>query len=114
MSLSAPIRTFSNVGFHAARRSFAGFPDASLRRKSLAPREAIPSDLKQEDLLSIEGLATGERLSLLVFDERGAISPGLLGLTAGSTLSAGDFDSAALLGWIASQGGDPAMALSAV
>ena len=113
MSLSAPIRTFSNVGFHAARRSFAGFPDAAVRRKSLAPREAVPSELKQGDLLSIEGLATGERLSLLVFDERGAISPGLLGLSAGSTLSAGDFDSAALLGWIAAQGGDPAMALSA-
>ena len=62
--------------------------------------------MKGEDILSLRPMGLEQTISVLVFDLRGHLRPELLGLEATDVIAAEDFDSAALLGWIAGCGGD--------
>ncbi|WP_240705137.1 DUF1989 domain-containing protein [Pacificoceanicola onchidii] len=107
-------RSFNNVGFSGAGRMFPGFPPKSeTLRARLAPRDAKRCQLEAGDLLSIRPLAKGQSVSLLVFGEAGQQDPGLLGLQKDAEVAPDAFSSAPLLGWIASNGGDPKSALAA-
>ncbi len=100
-------RSFSNVGFEGRGRAFPGLPSKSdaLRRR-LAPREALRCDLDVDDVVSMIPVDGDQAVAVLVFDARGRLDLSLLNLSANGTVSADDFNSAPMLGWIAANGGD--------
>ena len=108
-------REFQNVGFHGARRAFPGFPVKSdVIRQHVAPREAVILGLCHGDILSLMPLGWGQSVTLCVIDARGRAAPQLLGLGQGAPVDRAHFESAALDGWIASNGGEVGAALSGV
>ncbi|MEL6648140.1 MAG: urea carboxylase-associated family protein [Pseudomonadota bacterium] len=62
-------------------------------------------DLNAGDLISLHEGPAEQTASLLVFDQGGDISPEIIGLRQNASLSTDRFDAGALLGWIASHGG---------
>ncbi|MEL6522402.1 MAG: DUF1989 domain-containing protein [Pseudomonadota bacterium] len=78
----------------------------------ISPREVRRFDLQAGDLLSVRPVGIGQTLALIVFDDKGCIAPERLSLPANDTLAADAFDSAALLGWIAGNGGNPQQSFS--
>ena len=102
------LQSFSNVGFASPARSFPGFPSKSGGlRQVLAPREVRLMDLREGDLLSFQGLESGEHLPLLVFDQRGNLTPQRLGLAPGHKVQSDDLDCEALNAWLVGHGGAP-------
>jgi aminomethyltransferase len=100
------LQPFSNVGYASMARSFPGFPSkSSALRQFLAPRDARRVELSEGDLISIHGLEPDEHLPLLVFDERGYLTPQKLGLSPGSTVRSENVECAELNGWLARHGG---------
>lgn len=96
----------SNIGYASPARSFPGFPSKSKAlRQVLAPRDARRIDLHEGDLIAIQGLQPGERLPLLVFDERGQPIPHSLGLSSGPAVQSANVDCEELNGWLARYGG---------
>lgn len=103
---------FNNIGFTGHGRSFPGFPRKSdTVRRRLSSREAVHFAMQDGDVLSALPSGTGQSLYVLVFDKTGQVAPELLGLKNSAPLRQNDFDSAALRGWIASNGGTADMPL---
>ncbi|MEM7471477.1 MAG: DUF1989 domain-containing protein [Pseudomonadota bacterium] len=114
MSLTLPHYAFSNIGAHGAGRSFPGFRSKTeALRVRLGPRDARRFDLAIGDIFSVQPCMADQSLRLLVFDEKGHLAPELLGLDRGKALDLATFDSASLMGWIASNGGQETDALRA-
>lgn len=112
--MSAPtiLREFSNIGFSGPGRRFCGFQSpASARAVSLAPREVQRIEMHAGDLLSLHDLSGNNQIWLTGFGNHGADSLSLLGLTADGTLDRTLIDADALLGWVASHGGDPSQSI---
>ncbi len=72
-------------------------------RVRLGPREARRIEMREGDMLSLD--APGQTVSLLAYDGRGRPAMDLLDTVPSNSVDADDFDSAELLGWVASQGG---------
>lgn len=103
---------FNNIGFAGHGRSFPGFPRKSdTMRRRLSSREAVHFAMQDGDVLSALPSGAGQSLYVLVFDKTGQVAPELLGLKNSASLMQHDFDSAALQGWIISNGGTADMAL---
>lgn len=100
------LREFSNMGFDGPRRRFPGFPArTSLQSRTLFPRDAQRVELATGDLLSLETPLSAQQVTLLVFDDRGQVTPSALGLTGNDTLRLETFAHQELSGWNASHGG---------
>lgn len=100
------IREFSNMGFEGSRRSFPGFATSKQSiTRSLSPRQAIRIALSTGDMLSLHEGASPQNAALLVFDDRGHVTPENLGLAANTTLGTDAFDARELLAWYAGNGG---------
>ncbi|MEO0372879.1 MAG: DUF1989 domain-containing protein, partial [Pseudomonadota bacterium] len=109
------LREFSNMGFDGSRRSFPGFAAQKQSvTRSLSPREAFRLSLEAGDMVSLHDCASPQRAALLVFDDRGNVTPGHLGLKENATLRMDQFDAGELLGWHAEQGGTPTDAFPAI
>lgn len=107
MTRQSILQTISNVGYSNQARSFAGFPSkANVLRQTLVSRDAKRVDMNTGDLLSVQGLLSGEQLPLIVFDERGHLAPQHVGLQNTHRFQVSDIDGAELVGWIAKNGGE--------
>lgn len=101
-------REFRNVGFASRSRAFPGFPAKSYAlRQRLGPREALRLDLQSDDILALTPLGADQAVCILVFDDRGAARPELLGLEAKAITPLNTFDSNALHGWLRGNGAEP-------
>ena len=109
MLQTSVVREFSNMGHDGDRRRFPGFATRErLHSKTLAPRDAHRIELRNGDLLSLQAPLAAQNAVLLVFAANGEVSPDLLGLKPNSRLQANQFQTDALCGWIAANGGDTA------
>ena len=109
-TLPIALRTLDNIGFRNELRAFAGFTAERTANEFLLPvRRAHRFDLAEGDLVSISTASGASQVSVMVFSPGGHPADDLLGLMATGTLSAADFDCAALCGWIDSMGGDAAL-----
>lgn len=93
---------FDNIGQTARRRSYPGFARKSDRvTERLSPRQCRRFDLQSDDLVTL----SGQPVLLAVFDGHGRLAPEVLGTSANATLPTDHFDTAALAGWMAANGG---------
>ena len=101
------LREFSNAGHMIGGRLFAGFPasDAPLYIP-VTPRVARAVKMAKGDLLRIDGTAHNGQIALFLFSKDGQQLAREHGFTPLTPLDFTLFESAALSGWIASQGGD--------
>lgn len=109
------IHSFSNIGHRAGGRLFSGFADQTAPQLAmLAPREVRRLDVADGDLLRIDGTHHADRVAVLAFQNDGTRAEPLLGLPKMQPLDPETFESAALTGWIAGQGGAVDAGLEAV
>ncbi|MEO1344923.1 MAG: DUF1989 domain-containing protein [Pseudomonadota bacterium] len=102
------IREFTNIGFDGSRRSFPGFATRKQSvTRSLAPRGAMRFTLNAGDMLSLHECVSQQLAVLTVFDAKGNVTPGHLGLEENTTFRTELFDSGEFCGWYAGHGGAP-------
>ncbi|KIC21122.1 DUF1989 domain-containing protein [Leisingera sp. ANG-Vp] len=98
-----------NIGFDSPGRAFPGFAKTARgSTRVIALRDGIRQEMQPGDLLSVEIAAGAEGVQIAAFDVSGRPALAALGLQADTRLDAAGCDSAALLGWITSNGGPAA------
>lgn len=109
------IRAFSNIGQVSAGRKFPGFPDhrVSLEHR-VSARGATKIRMLPGDLVSVSAAIGKPVPTVLAFDDRGEDALSQLGLVGDTALSIEDFDSGAILGWMAQHGGGTVLPKAAV
>ncbi len=109
------LTSFSNIGHLADGRRFAGFPAIDAPKPiSIAPREAKLVELREGDLLSVDGAGVSDRILLLAFSMDGGRIESDLKLGPTQELPCAEFESDRLVGWLVANGGDPEKALFGV
>ncbi|SHG85030.1 DUF1989 domain-containing protein [Cognatishimia maritima] len=102
------LHDFSNMGFLQSRRHFSGFEkNSGVRHTSIASREVVHIQMAEGDLLTIRGASVGVPVDVVAFAADGSVGLGHVNLRATGNLEMGSFDSRALAGWVAAQGGSP-------
>ncbi|WP_420666831.1 DUF1989 domain-containing protein [Cribrihabitans neustonicus] len=101
----AVLHAFDNMGHMTPARAFPGFAKARKRiTRVLAPRMLFKQELREGDLLSVQGPPGGVQIA--AFDAAGRPALAALGLPGGNPLPLEDLDAVPLLGWIAANGGN--------
>ena len=103
------LRSFVNGGVRAPGVDYVGFPVGNTADiRVLEPRGAVHFALGGDDLAQVKREDSSIAPVILAFDDAGANALPAMGLTGNRRLTASEFFSAPLCGWIESQGGSPA------